>query len=219
MGVAEGLLLATQRKDESSGQTSVFTTTITLCYYSESGNFGQARALAAPLTGNRARPSLMSSKSSIICCLMEDGEACTRAAGDASFNKKIQDMASLLGMRLAAKPKFRYRYICDHHKSSIQAKRRLRERSLAAPDTVQVCITGSVTQPETVQVCTVDLTQLGIALSSLSEIPEEQEVDMTNDQIEVTNSQDSGKAHLDYCFTRHLQTIHESQQEDERTNE
>ncbi|XP_041622328.1 histone deacetylase complex subunit SAP30 isoform X2 [Vulpes lagopus] len=55
-----------------------------------------------------------------LCCLREDGERCGRAAGNASFSKRIQKSIS--------QKKARHLYICDYHKNLIQSVRNRRKR-------------------------------------------------------------------------------------------
>ncbi|XP_029431656.1 histone deacetylase complex subunit SAP30 isoform X2 [Rhinatrema bivittatum] len=55
-----------------------------------------------------------------LCCLREEGHRCGRAAGNASFSKRIQKSIS--------QKKARHLYICDFHKNLIQTLRNRKKR-------------------------------------------------------------------------------------------
>ncbi|XP_016374629.1 histone deacetylase complex subunit SAP30L-like, partial [Sinocyclocheilus rhinocerous] len=62
------------------------------------------------------------------CCLIEDGERCGRAAGNASFSKRIQKSISQRKLKLDIDKSVRHLYICDFHKNFIQSVRNKRKR-------------------------------------------------------------------------------------------
>ncbi|XP_011311380.1 histone deacetylase complex subunit SAP30 homolog [Fopius arisanus] len=58
-----------------------------------------------------------------ICCLVDDGERCTRAAGNASYSKRISKTVTQRRLKLNADAGVRHTYICDYHKQVIQCAR------------------------------------------------------------------------------------------------
>ncbi|XP_074194423.1 histone deacetylase complex subunit SAP30 isoform X2 [Rhinolophus sinicus] len=63
-----------------------------------------------------------------LCCLREDGERCGRAAGNASFSKRIQKSISQKKVKIELDKSVRHLYICDYHKNLIQSVRNRRKR-------------------------------------------------------------------------------------------
>ncbi|XP_062933335.1 histone deacetylase complex subunit SAP30 isoform X1 [Cynocephalus volans] len=63
-----------------------------------------------------------------LCCLREDGERCGRAAGNASFSKRIQKSISQKKVKIELDKSARHLYICDYHKNLIQSVRNRRKR-------------------------------------------------------------------------------------------
>ncbi|XP_028932862.1 LOW QUALITY PROTEIN: histone deacetylase complex subunit SAP30, partial [Ornithorhynchus anatinus] len=63
-----------------------------------------------------------------LCCLREDGERCGRAAGNASFSKRIQKSISQKKVKIDLDKTARHLYICDFHKNLIQSVRNRRKR-------------------------------------------------------------------------------------------
>uniref|UniRef100_A0A8D1E7J0 Histone deacetylase complex subunit SAP30L n=1 Tax=Sus scrofa TaxID=9823 RepID=A0A8D1E7J0_PIG len=63
-----------------------------------------------------------------LCCLREDGERCSRAAGNASFSKRIQKSISQKKVKIELDKSARHLYICDYHKNLIQSVRNRRKR-------------------------------------------------------------------------------------------
>uniref|UniRef100_A0A7N4NN00 Sin3A associated protein 30 n=1 Tax=Sarcophilus harrisii TaxID=9305 RepID=A0A7N4NN00_SARHA len=63
-----------------------------------------------------------------LCCLREDGERCSRAAGNASFSKRIQKSISQKKVKIDLDKTARHLYICDFHKNLIQSVRNRRKR-------------------------------------------------------------------------------------------
>lgn len=63
-----------------------------------------------------------------LCCLREEGERCGRAAGNASFSKRIQKSISQKKLKLDIDKSVRHLYICDFHKNFIQSVRNKRKR-------------------------------------------------------------------------------------------
>uniref|UniRef100_H3A668 Sin3A associated protein 30 n=1 Tax=Latimeria chalumnae TaxID=7897 RepID=H3A668_LATCH len=62
------------------------------------------------------------------CCLVEDGERCSRTAGNASFSKRIQKSIYQKKIKLEVDTAVRHLYICDFHKSFIQSIRNKKKR-------------------------------------------------------------------------------------------
>ncbi|XP_076351839.1 SIN3-associated polypeptide 30 [Tachypleus tridentatus] len=63
-----------------------------------------------------------------ICCLLEEGNRCSRVAGNASYSKRIQKTVAQRKLKLNIDHNARHIYICDHHKSVIQSVRAKRKR-------------------------------------------------------------------------------------------
>ncbi|XP_030168603.1 histone deacetylase complex subunit SAP30 isoform X1 [Lynx canadensis] len=63
-----------------------------------------------------------------LCCLREEGERCGRAAGNASFSKRIQKSISQKKVKIELDKSARHLYICDYHKNLIQSVRNRRKR-------------------------------------------------------------------------------------------
>lgn len=63
-----------------------------------------------------------------ICCLLDDNERCSRPAGNASYNKRIQKTLTQRKSKLNIDPNARHIYICDYHKGFIQSLRAKRKR-------------------------------------------------------------------------------------------
>ncbi|XP_048365595.1 histone deacetylase complex subunit SAP30 [Sphaerodactylus townsendi] len=63
-----------------------------------------------------------------LCCLREEGERCSRAAGNASFSKRIQKSISQKKVKIELDKSARNLYICDFHKNLIQSVRNRRKR-------------------------------------------------------------------------------------------
>ncbi|ETE67621.1 Histone deacetylase complex subunit SAP30, partial [Ophiophagus hannah] len=63
-----------------------------------------------------------------LCCLREEGERCNRAAGNASFSKRIQKSISQKKVKIELDKSARHLYICDFHKNLIQSVRNRRKR-------------------------------------------------------------------------------------------
>lgn len=63
-----------------------------------------------------------------ICCLLDDGDRCTRPAGNASYNKRIQKLVQQRRLKLTMDHSVRHIYICDFHKNLIQNLRSKRKR-------------------------------------------------------------------------------------------
>nr|XP_020657758.1 histone deacetylase complex subunit SAP30 [Pogona vitticeps] len=63
-----------------------------------------------------------------LCCLREEGERCSRAAGNASFSKRIQKSISQKKVKIELDKSARHLYICDFHKNLIQSVRNRRKR-------------------------------------------------------------------------------------------
>ncbi|XP_006770809.1 PREDICTED: histone deacetylase complex subunit SAP30 [Myotis davidii] len=64
----------------------------------------------------------------VVFCLREDGERCGRAAGNASFSKRIQKSISQKKVKIELDKSVRHLYICDYHKNLIQSVRNRRKR-------------------------------------------------------------------------------------------
>jgi len=62
------------------------------------------------------------------CCLVDNGRRCTRVAGNASYNKRIQKTVAQKKLKLHMDNSARHIYICDFHKSVIQNLRTKRKR-------------------------------------------------------------------------------------------
>jgi len=68
------------------------------------------------------------------CCLIENGRRCTRVAGNASYNKRIQKTVAQRKLKLHMDNSARHIYICDFHKSIIQNLRTKRKRKDSEDD-------------------------------------------------------------------------------------
>ncbi|KAI4497498.1 hypothetical protein M0802_007509 [Mischocyttarus mexicanus] len=58
-----------------------------------------------------------------ICCLVDEGERCSRPAGNASYSKQIQKTVTQRRLKLNLDQMARHIYICDYHKQVIQRAR------------------------------------------------------------------------------------------------
>ena len=65
---------------------------------------------------------------SSLCCLIDCGKACPRAASNASYSNKIQGTVNQKKLRLELNPSSSHFYICDFHKTMIQSVRTKRKR-------------------------------------------------------------------------------------------
>ncbi|KAF2346025.1 Histone deacetylase complex subunit SAP30 Sin3 binding domain [Trinorchestia longiramus] len=63
-----------------------------------------------------------------LCCLYDDEEKCTRDAGNAAYNKRIQRNVAQRKLKLHLDPESPHNYICEHHKHLIQSVRMKRKR-------------------------------------------------------------------------------------------
>jgi len=63
-----------------------------------------------------------------ICCLIDDGDRCSRPAGNASYSKRIQKTVAQRKLKLNIDHNVRHIYICDYHKGVIQSVRTKRKR-------------------------------------------------------------------------------------------
>ncbi|KAF2883681.1 hypothetical protein ILUMI_22496 [Ignelater luminosus] len=69
-----------------------------------------------------------------ICCLVENGERCTKPAGNASYSKRIQKTVTQRRLNLSIDGSARHIYICDSHKMIIQSARTKRRRKDSEDD-------------------------------------------------------------------------------------
>ncbi|KAG5897022.1 hypothetical protein JTB14_021745 [Gonioctena quinquepunctata] len=69
-----------------------------------------------------------------ICCLIENGERCSKPAGNASYSKRIQKTVTQRRLNLAIDNNARHNYICDYHKMIIQCARTKRRRKDSEDD-------------------------------------------------------------------------------------
>ncbi|KAF7280505.1 SIN3-associated polypeptide 30 [Rhynchophorus ferrugineus] len=69
-----------------------------------------------------------------ICCLIDNGERCTKAAGNASYSKGIQKTVTQRRLNLSLDNTARHIYICDYHKKMIQFVRTKRRRKDSEED-------------------------------------------------------------------------------------
>ncbi|GAB0095947.1 Histone deacetylase complex subunit SAP30 homolog [Sergentomyia squamirostris] len=69
-----------------------------------------------------------------ICCLVDDGERCSRVAGNASYNKRIQKTVTQRRLKLNIDSHAHHIYICDFHKTRIQCARTKRRRKDSEDD-------------------------------------------------------------------------------------
>uniref|UniRef100_A0A8C9RN39 SAP30 like n=1 Tax=Scleropages formosus TaxID=113540 RepID=A0A8C9RN39_SCLFO len=88
------------------------------------------------------------------CCLIEDGERCGRAAGNASFSKRVQKSVSQKKLKLDIDKSVRHLYICDFHKNFIQSVRNKRKRKTSDD--------GGESPDHDIEVPEVDLFQLQV---------------------------------------------------------
>ncbi|CAG5123589.1 unnamed protein product [Candidula unifasciata] len=70
-----------------------------------------------------------------VCCLIDSNGKCPRQAGNASYNKRIQNQARKL--KLTRDEKSSHIYICDYHKTQIQNLRTKRKRKDSEDDQMQ----------------------------------------------------------------------------------
>jgi len=63
-----------------------------------------------------------------VCCLVDDGDRCSRPAGNASYSKRIQKTVQQRRLKLSIDYSVRHIYICDYHKNMIQNVRAKRKR-------------------------------------------------------------------------------------------
>ncbi|KAB7496948.1 Histone deacetylase complex subunit SAP30-like protein [Armadillidium nasatum] len=66
--------------------------------------------------------------------LVDGGERCSRLAGNAAYNKRIQRLVSQRKLRLHSDSSASHSYICEHHKSVIQSVRVKRKRRESEED-------------------------------------------------------------------------------------
>ncbi|XP_060532357.1 histone deacetylase complex subunit SAP30 homolog [Cylas formicarius] len=69
-----------------------------------------------------------------ICCLIDNGERCPKAAGNASYSKRIQKTVTQRRLNLLLDNTARHIYICDFHKMIIQCARTKRRRKDSEDD-------------------------------------------------------------------------------------
>ncbi|XP_077984104.1 histone deacetylase complex subunit SAP30L-like [Glandiceps talaboti] len=69
-----------------------------------------------------------------ICCLVDDGERCTRSAGNASYSKRIAKTVQQRKLKLNIDHSVRHIYICDFHKGVIQSVRSRKKRKEVSED-------------------------------------------------------------------------------------
>ncbi|XP_066488377.1 histone deacetylase complex subunit SAP30 [Tiliqua scincoides] len=87
-----------------------------------------AAAAAATAAGSAGPPGAAGPGAGQLCCLREEGERCSRAAGNASFSKRIQKSISQKKVKIELDKSARHLYICDFHKNLIQSVRNRRKR-------------------------------------------------------------------------------------------
>ncbi|CAH2300503.1 histone deacetylase complex subunit SAP30 [Pelobates cultripes] len=63
-----------------------------------------------------------------LCCLRDEGERCSRPAGNASFSKRIQKSIAQKKVKIDLDKTARHLYICEFHKNTIQSLRNKRKR-------------------------------------------------------------------------------------------
>uniref|UniRef100_A0A8D0HB97 Sin3A associated protein 30 n=1 Tax=Sphenodon punctatus TaxID=8508 RepID=A0A8D0HB97_SPHPU len=85
-------------------------------------------AAAATAAGSAGPPGAAGPGAGQLCCLREEGERCSRAAGNASFSKRIQKSISQKKVKIELDKSARHLYICDFHKNLIQSVRNRRKR-------------------------------------------------------------------------------------------
>ncbi|XP_023014212.1 SIN3-associated polypeptide 30 [Leptinotarsa decemlineata] len=69
-----------------------------------------------------------------ICCLIENGDRCSKPAGNASYSKRIQKTVTQRRLNLGIDNNARHNYICDYHKMIIQCARNKRRRKDSEDD-------------------------------------------------------------------------------------
>jgi len=69
-----------------------------------------------------------------ICCLVDNGERCSKPAGNASYSKRIQKTVTQRRLNLSIDNSARHIYICDFHKMIIQCARTKRRRKDSEDD-------------------------------------------------------------------------------------
>ncbi|XP_037070735.1 histone deacetylase complex subunit SAP30 homolog [Pollicipes pollicipes] len=70
-----------------------------------------------------------------VCCLKDEVGRCSRPAGNASYNKRIQKIVTQRKLMLFMDTEAQHIYICDQHKNMIQSARsRRRRRDSDEPD-------------------------------------------------------------------------------------
>ncbi|XP_053315674.1 histone deacetylase complex subunit SAP30 [Spea bombifrons] len=69
-----------------------------------------------------------------LCCLKDEGERCSRPAGNASFSKRIQKSIAQKKVKIDLDKTARHLYICEFHKSVIQSVRNKRKRKGSEDD-------------------------------------------------------------------------------------
>ncbi|KAM8808193.1 histone deacetylase complex subunit SAP30 [Eudromia elegans] len=92
---------------------------------------GPAPGAAAPGAAGGGGPAVSAAGgpgAGQLCCLREEGERCGRAAGNASFSKRIQKSISQKKVKIELDKSARHLYICDFHKNLIQSVRNRRKR-------------------------------------------------------------------------------------------
>ncbi|XP_071489033.1 uncharacterized protein [Diadema antillarum] len=63
-----------------------------------------------------------------ICCLVDDGQRCSRPAGNACYSKRIAKTVQQRKLKLTIDHSVRHIYICDYHKSIIQSVRSTKKK-------------------------------------------------------------------------------------------
>ncbi|XP_033632075.1 histone deacetylase complex subunit SAP30L-like isoform X2 [Asterias rubens] len=63
-----------------------------------------------------------------ICCLVDDGNRCSRPAGNACYSKRIAKTVQQRKLKLNIDHSVRHIYICDYHKGVIQSVRNKRKK-------------------------------------------------------------------------------------------
>ncbi|XP_002736181.1 histone deacetylase complex subunit SAP30L-like [Saccoglossus kowalevskii] len=84
-----------------------------------------------------------------ICCLVDDGERCSRPAGNASYSKRIAKTVQQRKLKLNIDHSVRHIYICDFHKGVIQSVRSRKKRKEGSEeDNAVVGVGGGGASPE-----------------------------------------------------------------------
>lgn len=139
------------------------------------------------LNGFAEEDTMSSSRSSELqCCLLDNGKRCTRVAGNASYNKRIQKTVFQKKLKLQMDDRAGHIYICDFHKSVIQNLRTKRKRKESEDDSAET----DTEHPE------VDLFQLQV--NTLRRYKK---------QYKVPVRQGLNKAQLADSMMRHFKTI------------